>query len=241
MVSKNQLKLIKSLQQKKYRNEHGLFFVEGLKSTKELINSNLSLFKLLVTKPFINDFLDIEVDEIAASDLKKISALHNPSGVLAVFKIPKPQPINLEGWTIVLDSIRDPGNLGTIIRLCDWFGVKNLVCSKETVDCFNPKVLQATMGSITRVHIAYKDLENFLSKVDVPIYGAFMQGDNIYAHKFPQEGILVLGNEANGISRKIEAIINKKITIPQFGQQSAESLNVATATAIILSEIKGRS
>lgn len=240
MVSKNQLKLIKSLHQKKYRNEHGLFFVEGIKSITALLNSNLRIYKLLATQSLISDFSNTEVEEITAADLKKISALQNPSGALAVFEIPKAQQLNLEGWTIVLDAIRDPGNLGTIVRLCDWFGVKNLVCSKETVDCYNPKVLQATMGSIARVNIIYEDLEVFLPKIDMPIYGAFMKGDVIYKEEFLKEGILILGNEANGISSTIEALIKKKITIPQFGKKSAESLNVATATAIILSEIKGR-
>ena len=241
MVSKSQLKLIKSLQQKKYRNEHGLFFVEGLKSTKELLNSTLNLYKLIATNEYIGSFLNHKVEEITAVDLKKISALQNPSGVLAVFEIPKPIEIDTTDWVLVLDDVRDPGNLGTIIRLCDWFGIKNIVCSKETVDCYNPKVLQATMGSVTRVNIVYKDLLQFLTHTELPVYGAFLEGNSIYSETFSKSGILVVGNEANGISPKIETVIKKKITIPQFGEQSAESLNVATATSILLSELKRKS
>ena len=240
MVNKNQLKLIKSLHQKKYRNEHELFFVEGLKAVKELLNSNLKLVQVLTTNKFAGDFLNLETQEIDEKELKKISALHNPSGVLAVFETPKPKQIEIQDWVIALDDIRDPGNLGTIIRLCDWFGIKNLVCSKETVDCFNPKVLQATMGSIARVNIVYKDLEPFLSQTKLPIYGTFMEGDSIYKEKYLEAGIVVLGNEANGISSRIERLIQQRITIPQFGSKSAESLNVATATAIVLSEIRGK-
>jgi TrmH family RNA methyltransferase len=240
MVNKNQLKLIKSLHQKKYRNEHELFFVEGLKAVKELLNSNLKLVQVLTTNKFAGDFLNLETQEIDEKELKKISALHNPSGVLAVFETPKPKQIDIQDWVITLDDIRDPGNLGTIIRLCDWFGIKNLVCSKETVDCFNPKVLQATMGSIARVNIVYKDLEPFLSQTKLPIYGTFMEGDSIYKEKYLEAGIVVLGNEANGISSRIERLIQQRITIPQFGSKSAESLNVATAAAIVLSEIRGK-
>lgn len=241
MVNKNQLKLIKSLHQKKYRNEHELFFVEGLKAVKELLNSDLKLVQVLTTNKFAGDFLNLETQEIDEKELRKISALHNPSGVLAVFETPKPKQIDIRDWVIALDNIRDPGNLGTIIRLCDWFGIKNLVCSKETVDCFNPKVLQATMGSIARVNIVFRDLEPFLSQSKLPIYGTFMEGESIYKEKYPEAGILILGNEANGISSGIERLIQQRITIPQFGNKSAESLNVATAAGIVLSEIKRKS
>jgi TrmH family RNA methyltransferase len=241
MVSKNQLKLIKSLQQKKYRNEHGLFFVEGFKTVNELLNSNLKLFKLLATKEFVGKFLEAEIEEIKEADLKKISALQNPSGVIAIFKIPKPLPVSLNDWIVVLDDIRDPGNLGTIIRLCDWFGIKNLVCSKTTVDCYNPKVLQATMGSIARVNVVYQELKSYLEQTTMPIYGTFMDGDSIYQKDFPQAGILILGNEANGISDEIKSSIESRVTIPRFGQQTTESLNVATAAAIVLSEIRSKS
>ncbi|GMN10503.1 RNA methyltransferase [Croceitalea sp. MTPC9] len=241
MVSKNQLKLIKSLHQKKYRNEHGLFFVEGVKGVKELLNSSFKVFKVLVTKEFNSIFPNIETEEITDVELKNISALKNPSGVLAIFEIPEQLPVDLKDWIVVLDDVRDPGNLGTIIRLCDWYGIKSLVCSKETVDSFNPKVLQATMGSIARVNIVYRDLEVFLTNTDLPIFGSFMKGTSIYKKELPDAGVLIMGNEANGISIKVEHSITEKITIPQFGNQSAESLNVATATGIILSKIRGGS
>ncbi len=238
MVSKNQLKLIKSLHQKKYRNEHGLFFVEGLKTVKELLNSDLNLFKLYATKQYSDDFLKFEIHDITENDLKKISALRQPSGVLAVFQMPKIKKVDFGNWVVVLDDVRDPGNLGTIIRLCDWFGIEHIVCSNETVDMFNPKVLQATMGSITRVNVVYQDLESFLAKASLPVYGTYMQGGSIYKEDFPKAGVLIMGNEANGIAPKLKARIDKSVTIPQFGNQTTESLNVATATAIVLSEIR---
>jgi len=142
---------------------------------------------------------------------------------------------------IALDTIRDPGNLGTIIRLCDWFGVSQIVCSSETVDAFNPKVVQATMGSITRVQINYIDLPAFISKTTLPVYGTFMDSASIYSTNLPKNAVLIMGNEANGISSKIESLITERITIPRFGEsQQTESLNVATATAIILSEFRRR-
>ena len=139
---------------------------------------------------------------------------------------------------MALDDVRDPGNMGTIIRLCDWFGVRQLVCSENTVDCFNPKVLQATMGSITRVNIVYTDLLQFIKSSELSVYGTFMDGENVHVTKMPEKGILVMGNEANGISKEIADLVNHKITIPQFGGQKTESLNVATATAIFLNEIR---
>lgn len=140
---------------------------------------------------------------------------------------------------VALDAIRDPGNLGTIIRLCDWFGITQLICSTDTVDCYNPKVVQASMGSLARVEVEYVDLKDYLSNTKLPVYGAFMDGESIYKESLPQEGILVMGNEANGVHPEIEALVNKRISIPRFGElQETESLNVATATAIILSEFK---
>ena len=239
MVSKNQLKLIKSLHQKKHRNEQGLFIVEGLKAVKELLDSDIRLFKIFSTNKFSSEFQDVEFEEIKEASLKKISALHTPNGVLGVFKIPEYKLVVDYDWIVVLDDIRDPGNLGTIIRLCDWFGIKNLVCSHKTVDCYNPKVLQATMGSIARVTIVYESLETYLHKSKLPVYGTFMKGNSIYKENFPEAGILLIGNEANGISSKIAAFIKERITIPQFGNPTAESLNAATATAIVLSKIRG--
>lgn len=237
MISKNQIKLITSLKQKKHRTQQGLFVVEGLKTIKELLQSHFVLHSLYTTESFnIDAKFEFLINE---SELKRISFLTTPNKALAVFKIPKPKTIENNGLIIALDSVRDPGNLGTIIRLCDWFGVKDLVCSHETVDCFNPKVIQSTMGSITRVNVSYVDLYNFLKSTSLTTYGAFMEGDTIYKKQLPEQGILIMGNEAHGISKDIEAIIDEKISIPRFGDiQATESLNVAAATAILLSEFR---
>ncbi len=237
MVSKNQIKLITSLQQKKYRQKNDLFFAEGTKVISEFYKSGWKLHTLFSTEnlPFIPPS---KTELISDPDLKKISALKTPHTALAVFYIPEQLKEIESTFTVVLDGIQDPGNLGTIIRLCDWFGVKQLVCSIDTVDCFNPKVVQSSMGSLSRVNVVYTDLEDFLSKNNnLPVYGAFMDGENIYRQKLPKNAILVLGNEGNGISSKTEQLITSKITIPRFGpDQLTESLNVSTAAAIILSE-----
>jgi len=171
--------------------------------------------------------------------LKKISALTTPNTCLATFKIPAAVTFEEKGLIVALDDVRDPGNLGTIIRLCDWFGIKTLFCSEESVDVYNPKVVQATMGSISRVNVVYGNLEKLLSETKLPVYGTFMDGKNIYKETLPNEGIIVMGNEANGISKAVESLVSQRIAIPRFGDlQATESLNVATATAIILSEFK---
>lgn len=237
MLSKSQIKTITSLKQKKYRLQQGLFVAEGVKTINELLASQFSLQQLYTTNSFkIDANLETVVSE---NELKKISFLKTPNTALAIFKIPEPKAINTNQLLVALDNVRDPGNLGTIIRLCDWFGIRDLVCNIETVDCYNPKVVQATMGSITRVNVSYLNLTDFLKTTHMPIFGAFMEGDNIYKSQLPNKGILVLGNEANGISREIEQVITTKISIPRFGQlQSTESLNVATAAAILLSEFR---
>ncbi|MBP6758017.1 MAG: RNA methyltransferase [Flavobacterium sp.] len=239
MVSKNQIKLITSLQQKKYRFANQLFFAEGIKVIQELVESNFELVHLYTTQ---DDFEEVSSNKrtiISESDLKKISALATPNSCLAVFKIPVEKKIIESGLILALDSIRDPGNLGTILRLCDWFGIDQLICSKETVDIYNPKVVQATMGSIARVNVNYIDLENFIGQTQLPVFGTFMDGTNIYKTDLPQEGIIIMGNEANGISPELEKLAKNRITIPRFGNlQKTESLNVATATAIVLSEFR---
>lgn len=235
MISKNQIKNITRLQQKKYRQQEGLFIAEGVKVINEFLNSTFKLVDLFTTKTFNveNEML------ITEAELKKISALKTPNTALAVFEIPKLSLIESKGLIVALDALRDPGNLGTIIRLCDWFGVKQLLCSKETVDCFNPKVVQATMGSLTRVNVFYIDLNHYLEETKQTVFGAFMDGENVYASNLPADGILVLGNEANGISQSIEKHVNQRISIPRFGHlQETESLNVATAGAILLSEFR---
>ena len=239
MISKNQIKLITSLTQKKYRKQHQLFLAEGEKVIDEILNSSFELEHVYCTQDIFNNVESTKKSIIGESDLKKITALNTPNNCLAVFKIPVEQKIDYTGLTVVLDDIKDPGNLGTIIRLCDWFGVSQIVCSLQSVDIYNPKVVQATMGSITRVTVFYTDLEEYLNNSNAKIYGTFMEGENIYKTSLPTNGIVVFGNEANGISKTIEKFITDKIAIPRFGNlQSTESLNVATAAAIVISEFK---
>lgn len=238
MVSKNQIKLINSLQQKKYRKLHNLFIAEGKKVIQELIDANFSLEHLFVTQ---TDLFDKKhaATLISDSELKKISALTSANDCLAVFKIKEYSSDTNSVLELALDNIKDPGNMGTIIRLCDWFGISKIVCTEETVDMYNPKVVQATMGSLARVQVVYTNLAAYLKTTDLEIFGTFMEGENIYKKQLPTSGILVMGNEANGISSEIENLITQKIAIPRFGNlQQTESLNVATATAIFLSEFK---
>ncbi|WP_430424328.1 TrmH family RNA methyltransferase [Maribacter litoralis] len=238
MVVKSELKLIKSLQQKKCRNEHGLFVVEGKKTVEEVVNSNMKQYKLFAVDP---DGLEVEgtqVIKITSRELSQMSGLKNPNGYLGVFYIPKQTGNITSDWVLALDGVQDPGNLGTIIRLCDWFGISDIICSTDTVDCYNPKVLQATMGSITRVNIQYMPLDAFLGSSQLPIYGTFMDGYNVNTTKLPEKGIMVMGNEGKGVSNAIAELCTDRLTIPQFGGETTESLNVASATAILLHEIR---
>ena len=238
-ISKNQVKVITSLSQKKYRQKQKLFIAEGIKVVNELLNSSFEIDTLFAVDNFTTDISVDKIIRISEKDLQKISNLKTPNKVLGIFKIPDEIPLQKNGVTIALDAINDPGNLGTIIRLCDWFGVSQLVCSKETVDCYNQKVVQASMGSLTRVSIIYTDLETYLHETHLPTFIADMDGENIYKTTLPKEAILIMGNEANGVSDEIKALIKNKISIPRFGEtQRTESLNVATATAILLSEFK---
>lgn len=239
MVTKNQIKRIKSLHQKKYRKEHQLFIAEGIKVIQELLQSSFVLDHLYVTNEMDFGVPAHQVTRVSADDLKKMSALTTTPNCLAVFHCLASKMIDFSDWVVALDDIRDPGNLGTIIRLCDWFGISHIVCSSETVDCYNPKVIQATMGSVSRVNIVYTDLVELLQTAEVPLYGTFLGGENIYEMKEVKPGVIVMGNEANGISAEIEALISRKITIPRFGNlQQTESLNVAMATSIVLSEFR---
>ncbi len=238
MVSKNQIKRITGLHQKKFRSEHGLFIAEGFKVIQELFHSHYKIQEFYSTDATLQLDNATGPQLISEADLKKISCLKTPNQCLAVFKITPPKPVPADGLILVLDDIRDPGNLGTIIRLCDWFGIEHLVCSEETADVYNPKVIQATMGSIGRVNVVYTSLESFLNSRR-PVYGAFMEGNSVYETVLPQDAVLVMGNEANGVSAAVEALIQQKISIPRFGRlQKTESLNVATATAILLSEFR---
>lgn len=241
MLSKSEIKLINSLAQKKYRFTHKLFLAEGIKVIKEFLASHFELEKIYAeTDVFFTSAQKIQM--INRQELKKISQLKTPQVAVALFKIPEQTPVLQNSFSLALDGIRDPGNLGTIIRLCDWFGIDELWCSKDTVDCYNAKVVQATMGSLARVNCRYIDLPEMLEETSIPIFGAFMEGSNIYTEKkLTTNGVLVLGNEAHGISKETEALITKKLAIPQFGElKKTESLNVATASAILLSEFKRR-
>ncbi len=237
MVSKSQIKLITSLQQKKYRDKHGLFIAEGPKIIKELLNASFGLHSLFSTEDL--GIVSEQFQQIEQEELQRISYLKSANTALAIFHMPKNKRTKKEGVIVALDAIRDPGNLGTIIRLCDWFGIEHLVCSWDTTDCYNPKVIQAAMGSTARVPVEYLDLAEYLGKSEMPVYGGCLNGDSVYDEQFPKDMIIVLGNEANGMSKTVLEKLSKKITIPQFGKiKETESLNVATATAILLSEIR---
>ena len=238
-LSKNHIKLITSLQQKKYRQKHNLFVAEGLKVVEELLNSSFVLELIFATDDCALELPSDKKIGITALELKKISQLKTPNKVLALFQIPLEKEIVTDGLIVALDAINDPGNLGTIIRLCDWFGVSQLICSLDTVHCYNQKVVQASMGSLTRVSVVYTDLKSFIEEANMPVFVADMDGTNMYTSAFPKKGILVMGNEANGISKEVMGMAQHKVSIPQFGEeQKTESLNVATATAILLSEFK---
>ena len=241
MLTKNQSKRILSLKQKKQRLKQGLFIVEGPKVVQEFIDSNYELVEIFSIN---NNYAHFEgkLTIIDEKELKKISSHVTPNTVLAVFKIPTPIEVNANGLILALDELNNPGNLGTIIRLCDWFGIKDLVCSKTSVDCYNSKTVQAAMGSHTRVNIIYLDLELFLDAQSYTM-GTFMDAKaSIYEMELPSSGVVVLGNEANGISDAIASKLNTRLAIPRFGLlKQTESLNVANAAAIVLSEFKRRS
>jgi RNA methyltransferase, TrmH family len=244
MISKNQQKLINGLKLKKNRLKSELFIAEGEKVVNELINSSLVLHSLYFTSDYqaVKDLESSKLHQIEDADLKKISNLVTPNKVLALFEIPKMEfSYTDDDLILALDDIRDPGNLGTIIRVADWFGIKNILCSSNTVDAFNPKVVMSTMGSIARVNLIYKDLLSSLDEIDLPKFGTFLEGDNIYREKLPKGAVVIIGNESNGISSEVEKLVDRKINIPQFGDvQNTESLNAAVATAITISQFKSR-
>jgi len=241
-ISKNQLKIITSLSQKKYRQKHRLFIAEGIKVVQELLNSTFQVETLYATDDFENSTSSDKIVRISEKELQKISHLKTPNKVVGLFKMPEEKVLQQSGIIIALDALNDPGNLGTIIRLCDWFGVQELICSKDTVDCYNQKVVQASMGSLSRVSIRYVDLKTYLQEATLPVFIADMDGANVYTTALPKDAILIMGNEANGISDSIRSLVKNKVSIPRFGEtQETESLNVATATAILLSEFKRNS
>jgi len=240
MLSNKDTKLIKSLVKKKFRQKYNKFVVEGVKNIEEVLKSRIKIEKIYSTGFIFNDF-DVETDLISDVELKKISNLVQPNVAVALCEIPAEKELNLDGFVIALDDVRDPGNLGTILRMADWFGIRQVICSAETVDLYNPKVIQSTMGSFTRVQVNYVDLEQVFKTYKNPVLGTFMEGENIYRADFPGKAILLMGNEANGVSPDLIPYISKKISIPRFGNlQQAESLNVAMATGIILGERASR-
>ena len=236
MVSDKQIKIIKSLKLKKNRIKHNLFVAEGDKSILELITADFNINSLYSIDRQIEGVKN-SVIQLSKPELNKISNLSNPKNSLGVFEIPKPKKINYNKLIIGLDNISDPGNLGTIIRLCDWFGVEDLICSFDTVDCYNPKVIQASMGSISRVNITYLDLQKTLENNSLKTYGTYMQGDSIFEIDEIKNGVILFGNEANGINPNLSKVIDKRLSIPRFGKlKKTESLNVANALSIVLSE-----
>jgi len=255
MISKNQIKFIRSLELKKNRKQNGLFVAEGPKVVGDLIHAGYKARMLFATKPYPGAEL------ITNDELQRISFLQHPQEILAVFEMPtrnsqpstlnsQPSTLNSQPSTLnsqlslALDGIQDPGNLGTIIRIADWFGISTIYCSPETADVYNPKVVQATMGSLAHVQVVYTDLLALVSQLppSYPVYGTLLDGENIYQQELTSEGIIVMGNEGNGISQALREHINRRLLIPDFhtGELRAESLNVAIATAITCSEFKRR-
>ncbi len=243
MLSKAQVSLINSLQQKKFRQQHGLFIVEGIKSILEFVHSTYNVEKIYCTTQALSKLgslpQNIKVEEISEKEFIKISSLKSPQGALALVNIPTSatvETLNLRGkHTLVLDDIQDPGNLGTIIRTAEWFGIENIICSIGTVDAFNPKVVQATMGSLSRINILYTDIEPLIIDSPLTTFGALLNGESIYETNFENEGLIIMGNEGNGIRSDLLSKIDRAITIPRIGR--AESLNVAVATTIFCTEI----
>lgn len=233
-VSKANIKLVRGLQQKKQRDEQRLFVAEGRKCVEE------------IAKGFEQVFLFVEGENASAEDIARMSSLRTPQGVIGVFRMPDAVPMETGGLIVALDGVQDPGNMGTIIRTCDWFGVRDVVCSEDTVDCFNPKVVQATMGALARVRVHYTDLSIWLTEVSekgVPVYGTLLDGKNMYGEGSIQErqrGVIVMGNEGNGISQKVRKCITHPLFIPPYptGAETSESLNVGIATAVVLAEFR---
>ena len=243
MISKNQLKYIRQLEQKKYRRREGVFVAEGTKVVGDLL-LRYRPEAVFATADWQAP-AGITPQLVTDDELRRISFLQHPQQVLALFPLPvnyKPSTLNLE-LSLALDGVQDPGNLGTIIRIADWFGISTIICSEDTVDAWNPKVVQATMGSIARVNIIYLNLPDFLDTLpaDFPVYGTFLDGENIYTQQLTPDGLIIMGNEGNGISEAVRTKVNRRLLIPDFHQgPTADSLNVAIATAITCSEFRRR-
>lgn len=250
MLSKNDIKNIKSLEQKKFRMEKGLFIAEGHKLVGELLGK-FECVLAAATENWIQSRHKIparRIETVTPDELKRASLMQAPQDVLAVFRIPgngtSIETAAKSGLVLALDDVQDPGNLGTIVRIADWFGIKQIFCSKGTVDIYNPKAIQATMGAIARVSVSYIDLKGSLEEISqkVPVYGTFLEGDIIYDTQLSGNGVIIMGNEGNGISRDIARTVNHKLFIPNWpqGAVTSESLNVAVATAVVCSEFRRR-
>ncbi len=248
MLSKNKIKTIRALELKKNRQTTGLFVAEGPKVVHDLLEVVRAKTLLATHEWLSHNSTSIpadEVIEVSEEELRKVSFLQHPQHVMAVFPqngIEHEEIPLQDTLSIFLDGVQDPGNLGTIIRIADWFGITNIVCSPDTADVYNPKVVQATMGSIARIHTTYADLSEVLSKLppDFPVYGTLLDGENIYSQQLTSNGIIIMGNEGKGISPAIRAKVNRRLRIPNFppGRPTADSLNVAVATAIVCSEFR---
>jgi len=240
MISKNQLKLLRALNQKKQRKAHGLFLVEGEKNVLELIDSTLVVKQIFATSEFLDQNPQLmsrfECIEASLDELTKASSLVSNNAAVAVVEIPSVTAPKAEGLMIALDGVSDPGNLGTIIRVADWYGIKHIVASSDCADPYNPKTIRATMGSFGRVQVSQLDLPAYLAGSGLPIYGAFLAGESVHSTDFQSEGILLMGSESHGVREEAEKLVTHKITIPAFG--GAESLNVAMATGIILDNFR---
>jgi TrmH family RNA methyltransferase len=246
MISKNQIKYVHQLELKKFRKQEGLFIAEGHKVVGDLLKAGYTPKQLYATADWIAANPVAGAVEVTNDELTKLSLQQHPQQVLALFPIPQSQP-NLStlnsNLSILLDNVQDPGNLGTIIRIADWFGIDTIFCSEGTVDAWNPKVVQSTMGPIARVHLIYTDTMQLLESLpkDFPVYGTFLDGENIYTQELSQQGLIVMGNEGNGISDAVRARVTHKLLIPDFHKgPTADSLNVAIATAITCSEFRRR-
>lgn len=245
---KSEIQMVRSLGEKRGRAEMGLFVAEGDKFIGELIGSSLRVRKVYITESADLDesqFGSIDLEWISDKEMERISQLKSANSSLALVEMPRYtlDISDLAGrLTLVLDGVQNPGNMGTIIRLADWFGVRDIICSPTCADCFNPKVVQATMGAILRVRVHYTELVPLLEATSLPIYGTFLDGDNIYTRNLSREGLLILGSEGQGISTEVEALVSERLYIPSFStdSQGSESLNVAVAAAISCSEFRRR-
>ena len=250
MLSKALLKRISALENKKQRKETRLFVAEGGKTVIDLINAGIKIDKLIATHEWMQEHnlpKGIEVIEVSNEEMRRASFQQAPQGVLGIFHQPDIEENLSAPYTelcLALDNVQDPGNLGTIIRIADWFGIKNIFCSIGTADAYNPKTIQATMGAISRVQVHYLDLADYLASLQgkAPIYGTFLDGENIYHKELSKNGIIIMGNEGNGISNECGGLVNERLFIPNYpaGCETSESLNVSVATAIICSEFRRR-